>query len=305
MKRFALLVILCTTLAVAQEQAPAAPPAAPPPQTNLVERAAAPTYSDIYCAGFITNQSFNAGNRIVGGLDTPERTQFAQGDVVFLDGGGYQEGGRLSVVRAVRDPNNNPAFVGQGAAIAALGQPYAELGRLRVTTLRGNTAIAVVEFSCNAMVPGDVVVPFQEKSPVPYQAATAFERFPAAAGSLTGRIVMAKEFDSVAATGHKVYLNAGADKGVKPGDYFRVVRSYDPARMEKVDALSYRLRTLEETQAAPVTVPSGRYAEMPRRAIGEVIVLAVTPTAATCMVTRSVESINVGDTVELEGGAKQ
>ena len=43
---------------------------------------------------------------------------------------------------------------------------------------------------------------------------------------LTGRIVLGKDFDTMLGTGMKLYLNVGANQGVKVGDYFRVVRSY-------------------------------------------------------------------------------
>ncbi len=298
MKRLALLAILGSTLVMAQ-QPPA--PTAPPRQTNVVARAAAPTYADMYCSGFITKQSLPAGNVVVGGLNTPDQTQFAQRDTVFLEGSGYQEGARYSIVRPLRDPNRMSIYPGQVATIAEAGQPYADLGHVRITELRGSTAVALVEFSCASIVPGDLAVPFQERPPVAYRPPAPFDRFPAEAPGVTGRIIMAAEFDSIVAAGQKVYVNLGADKGVKPGDYFRVVRSYDPLRMDKVDALSYRMKQSEDTQKDRKDIPNARYAQLPRRAVGELIVLSVTPTSSTCMITLSPETVNVGDTVELEG----
>jgi hypothetical protein len=198
-----------------------------------------------------------------------------------------------------------PMFPGQQAAIAEVGQPYADLGRVRVTSVRGNTAIAEVEFSCNAIVPGDSLVAFQEKAPVAYRPKSAFERFPAGSSSVTGRIVMAKDFDNIAATGHKVYINVGADKGVKVGDYFRVVTGYDPAKIDRVEALSYKMKYSEEGQKNAPKVPNSRLAELPRKAIAEAIVLHVTPTASTAMITVALESVTVGNTVELEGAPQQ
>ncbi|HET7841011.1 MAG TPA: hypothetical protein VFM21_05370, partial [Terriglobia bacterium] len=194
MKRLCLLLVLLTVVAaVAQDQPPAQ--AAPPQRTsNMIERAPAPTYSDLNCAGFISKEKYNHANYVLAGAEAPAATQFAQGDTIFLEGGGYTEGERYSIIRELRDPNRNPAFPGQASAIAAVGQPYQELGRVRVTTMRGKTAIAVVEFSCTAMVTGDLVVPFVEKQPVAFRNA-GFERWPASAGSINGRILMAKEFD--------------------------------------------------------------------------------------------------------------
>ncbi len=300
MKKLGMLLALCAPLAWAQ-----APPSAPAQATtNLVERVPAPSYSDMYCSGFISKQDYAKGSMFVAGAESPNQTQFYQGDYVFLEGSGYQEGSRYSILRELRDPNKSRAFPGQGGAISDLGQPYAELGRVRVTALRGNTAIALVEFSCATMVAGDLVVPFQEKPPVTFRPNRPFDRFPASAGSVTARIVMAKDFDYVLGTGHKVYISAGADKGVKVGDYFRAVKSFDPAKADEVERLSYKVAQSEETQKHPLSVSSLKYAELPKKALAEMIVIDVTPTSSTAMITFSVESVTVGDTVELEGGGQ-
>lgn len=296
MKTVALLLALCAPVAFSQQGAPKRA------TTNLADRVQAPSYADMYCSGFITNESHGKGSYVVAGLESPHQTQFRQGDTLFLEGGGLQEGYQLSVIRQLRDPNRSRAFAGQTGAISALGQPYAELGRLRVTALRDKTAIAKVEYSCAPIVPGDIVVPFQEKPPVAYRANTAMERFPTAAGSVNARIVMAKDFDYLVGTGQKVYISAGADKGIKVGDYFRAVRNYDPAYMNDVDVLSYKVQQSEETQKAKTAITSGKYAALPRRALAEMIVLDVTPTSSTAMITYALETVEVGDAVELEPG---
>ncbi len=294
MKPVALLLALCAPLMFSQQE-----PGASRATTNLVERVQAPSYSDLYCSGFISKENYAKGNAIVAGEESPNQTQFKQGDTVFLEGSGYQEGSRYSVLRELRDPNRSRAFPGQGAAISELGQPYAELGRLRVTAIRGKTAIALVEFSCAPMVSGDLAVPFQDKPPVTYRAKMMFERYPASKGSVTARIVLAKDFDYVLGTGHKVYISAGADKGVKVGDYFRAVRNYDPAKMNEVEALSLKPPSSEETQKYQMAVSKAKYAELPTRALAEMIVLNVTPTSSTAMITYAVESVTPGDMVEL------
>lgn len=301
MKHFCLLaLVLIAAVALAQEQQPAPAPAQH--VSNMVERAVAPTYSDLNCAGFISKEKYNHGNHLLAGAESPEASQFSQGDTVFLEGGGYAEGERYSIIRELRDPNRNPAFLGQAAAVAATGQPYEELGRVRVTALRGKTAIAKVEFSCTSMVSGDLVVPFVEKQPVAFRNA-GFEQWPAGAASVNGRIVMAKHFDTVVAAGQKVYLNVGSSQGVKVGDYFRAVRGYDPANTEMVEALSFKTAQTEDTMKEQPRTTNATYAQLPKRAIGEMVVLSVTPTSATAMITTSLEQINVGDKVEMEGAA--
>jgi hypothetical protein len=86
---------------------------------------------------------------------------------------------------------------------------------------------------------------------------------------------------------------------VKIGDYFRVVRDYQIARMEKVDALSYKASTQEDTQKNPPQFLPMRAGELPRRSLGEAIVLSVSPKSSTVMVTYSLEEMLVGDNVEM------
>ncbi len=306
MKRLSLLLLVLTamaTVAAAQEAAPAAPPQGP--TSNLVERVNAPTYSDMNCAGFISKENYNHANYLLAGDESPIASQFNDGDTVFLQGSGYTEGERYSVIRELRDPNRNPAFVGQQAAVAALGQPFQELGHIRITGIRGKIAIAKVEFSCTAMVAGDLIVPYVEKQTIPYHPAN-FNRFPADSRSVGGRIVMAKEFDVIVGTGQKVYLDLGSNKGVKVGDYFRAVRDYDPKKQDPVEALSYKTQQTEDTMKTQIKVLDATYATLPKRTLGEMMVISVTPTSATAIITNTVEHINVGDRVELEGtGAKE
>ena len=297
MKCAALLLALCATVGFAQQQGPPAP--ARTATTNLTERVQAPTYSDLYCAGFISKQTYPRGNYIAAGAESPAQAEFHQGDTVFLEGTSYAEGARLSVLRELKDPNSSPAFKGQVAAIAQLGQPYAEMGRVRVTTIHGKTAVAEVEFSCDAMAAGDIVVPFQEKAPVTFRGKVALDRFPAAPGSVTARIVMAKDFDYVLGTGRKAYISVGSDKGVKVGDYFRAMRNYDPAKMQEVDSLAFKMPQSEDTQKHGSSASKSTYGGLPRQAVAEMIVLNVTPTSSTAMITYALENVNVGDVVEL------
>ncbi len=101
MKRI-LMIVLLSGIALAQQ--PAEPSAAPQlAASNVVTRVQAPTYSDVNCAGFITDQPVPKDKFIAGGWTTPHQTKYADRDYVYLSGGGYQEGQRYSIVRHVKD----------------------------------------------------------------------------------------------------------------------------------------------------------------------------------------------------------
>ena len=311
MKRI-LLLLLASALTLCAQNPPEPPAqsgqqpaagAAAQEMTNYMEHVNAPTYTDMHCSGYVSKQAPNASNYVISSKESPASGQFAQGDTLFLTGSGYQEGARYSVVRATQDPNKMEMFPGQHAAMLETGQPYANMGIIRVQAIRGNTTLAVVEFSCSAITAGDYVVPFQEPQQVSFRPASQMNEWPSDTPAVAGRIIMAKDFDAVVATGHKVYLNVGADKGVKPGDYFRIVRYYDPKKLDQIEAFSYRLPQGDEYNKNALKVPPARYKEFPRLAVGEAVVLSVTPTSSTVMITTALRGMNVGDYVELEGAA--
>lgn len=302
MKRVCLLVVMLSAAGWAQAR-PAT--AAPSGAANPAARTAGPSPSDLYCAGFLSKDRYNHSNYVAGGLQTPDASLFGRGDTLFLEGGGYQEGQRYSVIRELIDINRYEPYRGQHSDIAGAGQPYADMGYVRVTAIRGDVAIADVELACAPITPGDMLVPFHERAPLAFRAPQPFERFPTGTPAVTGRVVMTKDFDTVVGKGQKVYLNIGADKGLKPGDYVRAMRSYDPNKMEYVDALSYKMPPSDDTQKNYVRMSGGNVARLPARAVGEMMILSVTPSSATAMITDSKEAINVGDEVDLEGAAAE
>lgn len=269
-----------------------------------------PTAADIYCAGFITKERVPDANYVNGGLQTPTSTKFEIGELVYLAGGGYQTGQLYSIIRELRDVNEYEIYPGMRKILADAGRPYGEIGRVRVVDTRSHSAIAQVEFSCDPINPGDVAVPFVEKPPVAFRAPGHFDRFAPANGKLSGRVVLGKDFDGELGTGMKLYMNLGSNQGVKVGDYFRVVRSYTATLEDPVDSLSFDTGTTEDTQMRPPTFEAKRFmrtngvnihvGDLPRRAVGEVVVVSVTPTASSAMLVFALEDVHAGDGVELD-----
>jgi outer membrane protein OmpA-like peptidoglycan-associated protein len=276
------------------------PPQAIVSKTNLVERVDAPTYADVYCGGFISSQQVPEGTYVIAGWDTPSQTRFGEGEYIYLTGSGFQEGQQYALIRKLRDPNKWEGFSGQAGAIAQVGQPYSEVGHATIVQggVRGKTAIALVTLACDGIVPHDLAVPFVER-PIPrFKDPGPFDPFALPNGKLTGRIVLAKDWDQLVARGRIVYLNVGADKGVKPGDYFHVTRYYRDLMKDTGDSLSFKASTLEDTQALP-NVPNSKIDELPRRSLGNLMVMNVTPKSSTAILTFSLEDIKVGDGVEM------
>ncbi|HTW58632.1 MAG TPA: hypothetical protein VMD99_10895 [Terriglobales bacterium] len=315
MKKTGLLVLLIATAAWAQSgsdgSATDAPQGTLPTSVSFpTERVQTPTYADMYCAGFISKQMLPDANYVMGGLETPSTTKFTRGDMIYLQGNGYSAGAEYEIVRALKDIDEYEMYPGEKKLLKETGQPYEEVGRIRVIDTRSKAAIAQIEYSCDGINPGDTAIPFAEKQIVNFHAPIHFDRFLPASSRLTGRIVMGKDFDSQLGTGQKVYLNVGSAQGVKVGDFFRAVRSYEADLEDPVDSLSFKAALAEDTQLKTPSVdpnlltkgngPVIHVRDLPRRAVGEILILSVTNTTATGMVVFSMEDVHAGDTVELD-----
>ncbi len=313
MKNAVLFLLLLSPLALMAQQGSSDD--ATPASTVLTtvnfptERVVTPTAADLYCAGFVSKPIGTKHQFVTGGLESPFTTRFANGEAVYLNGH-YEAGQQYAIVRELKDPNRFELFRGQWSALKAAGQPYEELARVRVIDARSKMAVAKVEFSCDTVLPGDYVVPFVEKPAMAFHAPIRFDRFLPATGQLSGRIILAKDFDSELGTGGKVYLNIGANQGLKVGDFLRASRTYQTTAHDSVDSLSFSASTQEPTQTKEIAVNPGfmdvrkgpvvHVSDMPRRAVGEIVIIGVTPATATGMIVFSDEPVHVGDRVELD-----
>ena len=321
MKKTGLLVLLVATAAWAQSAADGSAAASATPDGTVSTsanfptlRVKMPTYADVYCAGFINRETLPDARYIAGGLDTPFTTKFVKGDVVYLQGSGYSAGAEYEIVRALRDINEYEMFPGQRRLLKETGQPYMEVGRVRVIDTRSKTAVAQIEYSCDPINPGDTAIPFAEKPMVSFHAPLRFDRFLPTGSKVSGRIVMGKDFDSVVGTGQKVYLNVGSNQGVKVGDYFRATRNYTEALRDPVDSLSFKAAISEDTQKKQPSVDSNMFTrtngpvlhmrDLPRRAVGEIVVIGTTATTSTGMIVFALEDVHAGDGVELDEQTK-
>lgn len=317
MKKIGVLLLFAATAMGAQSVGSGAAPDSTTPEGTVataasfpIQRVLKPTYADVYCAGFISRQTLPDANFVAGGLNTPQTTKFANGEIVYLKGSGYTTGAQYEIVRALRDVNEYETYPGQRKLLKSTGQPYETVGRVRVIDTRSKVAVAQVEYSCDPINPGDTAIPFAEKQMVPFHPPLQFDRFLPTGSKISGRIVMGKDFDAELGTGRKLYLNVGANQGVKVGDYFRAVRRYEQDLKDPVDSLSFRAAISEDTQKKQPSFDPARFEkgngpvihvrDLPRRAVGEIVIIGTTPTTATGMVVFAMEDVHAGDVVELD-----
>ncbi|HEY2499811.1 MAG TPA: OmpA family protein [Candidatus Angelobacter sp.] len=304
MRKYGLLLAfagMVSTLGFSQQTQPAQPQPAQKPLQHATtpDVGNMPTPNDMYCSGFITTEKVPDKLFVAAGYNSPDQTRFGgQSDTIFIHGQGMKEGDRYQIVRHVKDINNYEFFPGQKAAVHNAGETYFELAIVRVKEVQRNTGIAVFELSCADAMPGDIAIPLVERE-TPRFRKVALERYAPPNGKPSGRIVMAQEFDSFLGTRYKAYLSIGADKGLKPGDYLRATRTYSYTYHDAEAGLSLKASEYEDTQKDPHQLPKGDLSSLPRRTLGDMIVLQVHPKSSTVMILTALEDIHVGDGVEL------
>jgi outer membrane protein OmpA-like peptidoglycan-associated protein len=258
-----------------------------------------PTPADMYCSGFITTDKVPTDHYVAAGWNSFDQTRYAAPiDYIYIRGRDIKVGDRYEIVREVKDPDRYEFYAGQSGAIRNAGEPYFEMGYAKVIDVQKHTAVAVPELACADFVIGDLAIPFTERT-APVFRVVPVERFTPPGGMTVGRIVMAKDFDSVLGNKYIAYINIGENKGIKVGDYLRATRTYNYSYHDRDAAMSRYASVVEDTQKHPQKLSTGDLSALPRRTLGNMIVLHVHKKSSTVMIVSSLEDIHVGDGVEL------
>jgi outer membrane protein OmpA-like peptidoglycan-associated protein len=236
---------------------------------------------------------------VVAGERAPDETEYVDNEYIYLSGNGVEEGREYLLLRRTQDPNKYQSFPGQLATLARLGDLYQDLGRAKVIHMRKKLGVALIESSCGSTLPGDIAVPFQER-PRPEFKQTTFDQFAPSNGKTTGRIVMGRDLDTLVGFRRVVYLNVGEAQGVKPGDYFRITRDYRSVRDNPIESLPFNAPAYDDTQKDPSKFNLRTQAgELPRRSVGELMVLSTSANSATALTTFVPEDVHLGDGIEM------
>jgi hypothetical protein len=287
--------------------------------------------SSLYCAGYIRYQRLPHMPEIVGGVDEQEQRTFAEGDIVYLNAGSHQgikEGQTFQIIR----PRGDLKGVYKEKN-GFLGTYVQELGQLHVFKVLENTSAAQVMFSCNdgAML-GDLLAPIPSRESPLRRADTNLDRFADPTGKQTGRLMMARDNREMVTTNDIVYIDLGSEDQLKPGDYLTVYRPLGTGNITRVDNeelarnrangfQSDRFRgggfSSQATRAKDKTAfvdAEGRYRYrpittrevkrhrplMPRKIVGEIVVIDVQTRTATAIITRVAGEVHAGDWVEIQ-----
>jgi hypothetical protein len=223
---------------------------------------------DIYCSGFIGDPDLTFGYSIIGseydvlspqllnprygetsglyGAVDTVKYQLTPGDVVYVDGGraaGLSAGQTFTIVAPryeVRHPLTKEP----------LGRRYDYKGRLRVLSVQDSTAIAEIVQSCDGIVVGMQLKPF-EPEPVPLARRTPIRPVndPTTAEALADApMIISTSLDQISiGADHVVFIDRGEADDVYPGDIFTIYRtnrpSMPPVVLGELAVLSVQSRT--------------------------------------------------------------
>ena len=276
-----------------------AAPAAP--QSAGAEGAAAgqPSYSSVYCSGFVRDTKVADDLRIVAGEEAYYKILFSQGNYIYLNQGaskGFKVGDRFMVVRPEEDPAKSEWFKGQRGLMNAMGTLYRDIGQIRIINVQPKVSIAEVSFSCAFAQRGDIVRPFEERPIPPYKEAGPFDLFAPVSGKPVGMIVGSIDFQQALGQWNTAYVNLGAAQGVKIGDYLRIFRHEGKVTENVPTTRGYHYEVYGFGSAPQ------RYSweDLPREVLGEGIVLNASRNSSTVLITYLRQQSFVGDEVEIE-----
>lgn len=295
----------------------------PDVQAPVHARTPAAYESESRCGGFIEQTAQASVGQIVGGYEETERRLFAQGNFVYIDAGaqaGVREGQEFTVVR----PRGR--FSSKFSRKGTLGVYTQEVGRVRVVRVRDRVSVAEVMRSCADLLLGDLLRPYAPSEVPPARASGVLDQFAQPTGKQTGRIVLARDGRETVTRDDVVFVDLGSEDNIKVGDYLTVFRPDGHAEFfdfgdEQVansrhdnesnelgggGAFSNQAQRVRDVNGSKTgkTVTTPRIKRnrppVPRKVVGELVVLRVEGRTATAVVTRTAQEIHTGDAVELQ-----
>ena len=255
--------------------------------------------SYVYCSGFVSDPKIPDDIRIISGEQSDYKITYARGDNVFINRGedkGVKIGDRFTIARPDKDPANE-WFIGQYKLFKTMGTLYRDAGVVRVVNVQAKVSVAEVVFSCDYILRGDIARPFEERPAPPFKDATAFDHFAPVSGKAVGTVIAAFDYHQLLGRGDTVYVNVGAEKGVKVGEYMRLFRHQGTAREYAEEKIKGYQNEVYGFGSSPTKY---EWKDLPREVLGEGIVLNVTRNAATVLITYCTVPMYTGDYVEIE-----
>lgn len=296
------------------------------PQEKTVAPVAGRT--DLYCAGFVQYVPAPINPEIIGGEQEQEQRVYAEGDFVYINAGsqqGIRVGQEFAIVRP-RGQMTSKFTTKKGW----LGVYMQELGQLRVMTVKERISVAVIINSCDTILLGDLLRQVNNRVAAGERSEVVLDRFAEPTGKQRGRIVMARDAREMLSRNHIVYIDLGAEDSVKAGDYLTIYRPVGTGNITRIEneeialarsggfesdrfkggKFSNQSQRVKDYSNMPGLFSrnrtmttheiKGRRPALPRKVVGEMVILNVQTRTATAIITRTALEIHTGDFVEVQ-----
>jgi hypothetical protein len=314
MKRSAFVVMALATLfcvalpgyvAAQKEQNPTPVPQFNPEPDSVVKR------TDVYCTGYITESTLWPDSMIIGGEQENFRNSFSQGDIVFINKGreeGMRSGAAFYIIRplgVMKHPFHSSR---------KLGTYVREVGMLRVIQVNDKTSTAEVTVSCDMVEMGDMLRPYEENPGPEPRLGQPLPAHGPGSGDIEGQIVLSRHNREYLSANDIVFIDLGERQGVQAGDYFTIYHKIKPGRENIAKFPQDKIYEKRSDNYQSDHWKGGHYSNqalakerkkilhdrpaIPRKVIGEMIVLKVEKGTAVARITRTVAEVNIGDRVE-------
>ncbi|HZN01175.1 MAG TPA: hypothetical protein VFB70_17345 [Pyrinomonadaceae bacterium] len=268
--------------------------------------------SSLYCTGYIQHERMPRMPEIVGAEEEQEQRKYSDGDFVYLNAGsqqGIKEGQTFQIIR----PRGDVKGVHKTKS-GFIGTYVQDVGQLQVFKVRENTSAAQVTFACDQILLGDLLAPVPDRESPVQRAEESLDRFTDPSGKQHGRLMMAKDGREMVTRHDIVYIDLGAEDQVKRGDYLTIYRPLGTGDITRVgDGEITHARSAGfqsdryrgggfSNQAARVNAKQVKRdrPSMPRKVVGEMVVLDVQTRTATAIITRVASEVHTGDWVEIQ-----
>ncbi len=281
--------------------------------------------ANLYCGGFIQYAPSPNYLQIVGGEEEQEQRTYAPGDYVYINAGS-QQGMRLGNEYTAARPRGQ--FRSKLSKKKGwLGVYTQEVGFLRVIEVKDNVSIAIVTSACDNLLLGDLLrATYTRVAPVSRTEAK-LDRFANPTGKQKGRIVLARDTRELITVDQVVFIDLGTEDSVKEGDYLTISRPAGRGNITrfrddevalsatggfesdifKGGKFSNQSQRVEDANSTGVYGPTtstpevkAKRPKMPRKVVGEMVIIGVQKRTATAVITRIVQEVHTGDDVELQ-----
>lgn len=280
--------------------------------------------ANLYCSGFIQYAPAPNDLQIVGGVEEQSQRIYGQGDYVYINAGAQQgvHVGQEYIVIRPRGQWKSKLSKKKGW----LGVYTQEVGTLRVLRVNGQVSLAEVATSCDNLLLGDLLMAAPQRVAPLRRPQENLDRFADPTGKQKGRIVMARDTREMLSRDQVVFIDLGTEDNVKPGDYLTVYRPLGKGNITnfrdeeitpsandgfesdafKGGAFSNKAQRVQHTDTdiygPMITTPKikDRRPPMPRKIVGEMVILSVQQRTATAVITRVAQEIHTGDYVEVQ-----